>query len=97
VTQRRSSDQAHVERIRKAYDTVAEDYADALSGQLTSQPVERHTLERFARRVGTGGTVLDVGGGRAHVTAHLASLGLNVRGIELSPNMLASRESDNQT
>lgn len=73
---------------RAFYDALAEDYEDRLATDLTTMPVDRGMLAAFAELVGAG-PVADVGCGPGRVTAHLASLGLEVRGIDLSPVMVA--------
>ncbi|MFF7752818.1 class I SAM-dependent methyltransferase [Streptomyces sp. NPDC007971] len=75
---------------RGFYDAVAEDYAERFRGETaTRTPLERALLGAFAELVGPGGTVADLGCGPGWVTAHLASLGLDVFGLDLSESMLA--------
>ncbi|BCB90229.1 class I SAM-dependent DNA methyltransferase [Phytohabitans suffuscus] len=78
----------HVAETRTAYDTVAADYADLLKGALAEAPLERALLGAFAELVGDG-AVADVGCGPGRITTHLAGLGLDVRGVDLSPRMVA--------
>ena len=77
----------HLERTRLAYDTVAVDYARVLAAGLRSDPVERLVLARFA--AGLPGPVVEVGCGPGRITGPLAELGLAVRGVDLSPQMVA--------
>jgi SAM-dependent methyltransferase len=77
----------HLERTRRAYDTVAADYARILAGGLPSDPTDRLVLTRFA--AGLRGPVVEVGCGPGRMTGPLAELGLTVRGIDLSPEMVA--------
>ncbi|WP_395726281.1 class I SAM-dependent DNA methyltransferase [Nakamurella sp.] len=77
----------HLERTRLAYDTVAVDYARMLAGGLPSDPTDRLVLARFA--AGLRGPVVEVGCGPGRMTGLLAELGLAVRGIDLSPEMVA--------
>jgi SAM-dependent methyltransferase len=72
---------------RASYDAVAAEYAANLSGELAGKPMDREWLAGFARRV--AGPVADLGCGPGHVTAHLAGLGMDVVGIDLSPGMVA--------
>jgi SAM-dependent methyltransferase len=72
---------------RTAYDTVAADYADLLRDQLASNPADRAVLGLFAELV--AGPVADIGCGPGRITGHLRGLGLDVFGVDLSPEMVA--------
>lgn len=80
----------HLTPTRSAYDALATRYLDQISTQLRSKPFDRAVLAAFAEGVlaAGGGPVVDVGCGAGAVTDHLASLGLSIRGIDLSPVML---------
>ncbi|MET7451261.1 methyltransferase domain-containing protein [Streptomyces sp. NPDC005574] len=80
---------------RTFYDTVADDYADRFTEELTARPVERAVLAVFAELVGAGGAVADVGCGPGRTTGRLASMGLSVRGLDLSESMLAIARREN--
>ncbi|MGW7818670.1 class I SAM-dependent methyltransferase [Streptomyces puniciscabiei] len=73
---------------RTFYDTVAEDYAAHFGDHLGDKPLERALLRAFAELVGTAGIVADLGCGTGVATAYLASLGLDVFGLDLSESML---------
>ncbi|MEU8027699.1 methyltransferase domain-containing protein [Streptomyces sp. NPDC049099] len=73
---------------RTFYDTVAEDYADHFRNPLADRPLERALLAAYAELVGPDRPVADLGCGPGAVTAHLASLGLSVSGLDLSESML---------
>ncbi|MFI6026478.1 class I SAM-dependent DNA methyltransferase [Amycolatopsis magusensis] len=79
----------HVTRTRAAYDTVAESYAEVLRDELAASPWDRAMLTTFAELVGTTGPVGDLGCGPGRLTGYLASLGLDVFGVDLSPGMVA--------
>ena len=81
---------AELDAIRESYDTVAVDYADLLRDALAASPHDRAVLGLFAELVlATGdGPVLDVGCGPGRITGHLARLGLDAFGIDLSPGMV---------
>ncbi|WP_327745240.1 class I SAM-dependent methyltransferase [Streptomyces europaeiscabiei] len=81
----------HLHATRASYDTVAADYEKLLRDELASSPFERAMLDVFAERVlgAGGGHVADLGCGPGRVTGHLASLGLDICGIDLSPEMIA--------
>ncbi|MEV0907242.1 class I SAM-dependent DNA methyltransferase [Streptomyces hokutonensis] len=78
------------------YDAVAEDYAEMFAGELTG-PRDGAVLAEFAELVnrGGGGQVADLGCGPGRTTAHLASLGLDVFGLDLSGSMLAIARREN--
>lgn len=79
---------------RAAYNTVAVDYAQLVGTELsevTEGPQGRALLAAFAelvKNVGSG-LVADLGCGPGRATAYLASLGLSVFGVDLSPEMVA--------
>ena len=79
-----------VTETRTAYDTVAASYAQLLDGALAASPWDRALLAVFAEQVlaAGGGAVADLGCGPGRVTAHLAGLGLDVSGVDLSPGMV---------
>lgn len=80
----------HETRTRESYDRVAADYAALLDGTLADLPIMRAMFGAFAERVDAtgGGPVLDVGCGPGQITAHLATLGLDMSGCDLSPGMI---------
>jgi SAM-dependent methyltransferase len=82
------SEPPFVAQVREFYDAMAVDYEHLMGTQLDARPVERSVLALFAELVGPGATVLDAGCGPGRVTAHLAALGLDARGIDLSPVMV---------
>ncbi|GHJ60323.1 hypothetical protein NOK12_28410 [Nocardioides sp. OK12] len=76
------------ERVRAAYAAVAGPYAERFSGELDDLPFERWLLERVVQAA-DGLPVVDAGCGPGHVTAHLAGLGADARGLDLTPEMVA--------
>ena len=74
--------------IRESYDRVAQAYAQQFSGELEHKPLDRALLAAFAELVRGRGRVLDVGCGPGHVSAHLHALGVEVGGLDLSPEMV---------
>lgn len=85
---------------RAAYDTVAVSYARLLAGALAASPHERAALACYAELLrdqtreaddgaGRRPRVVEVGCGPGRITGHLAGLGLDVSGIDLSPAMVA--------
>ncbi|MFD9698697.1 class I SAM-dependent DNA methyltransferase [Lentzea sp. NPDC059081] len=72
---------------KAAYDAVAGLYAELFGDVLKTLPMERGVLAAFAEM--TDGPVADLGCGPGHLTAHLAGLGLDAFGVDLSPEMVA--------
>ena len=79
---------ADLEAVRASYDRVADTYVELDVGSVSSEPWLRAALAAFAEVAGQLGPVLDVGCGPGTITAHLARLGLDVRGVDLSPRMI---------
>ncbi|MFE6872539.1 class I SAM-dependent DNA methyltransferase [Kitasatospora sp. NPDC057692] len=75
---------------RTFYDAVAADYADRYGGALATATWDRAVLAAFAELVATagGGPVAELGCGPGRITGHLAALGLDVSGLDLSPRMV---------
>ncbi|MFI5778313.1 class I SAM-dependent methyltransferase [Nocardia sp. NPDC051570] len=82
----RTSERADVVATRAAYDAMAERYAAFAAGEMAKRPFDRAMLRAFADVV--RGRVAEVGCGPGRIAAHLAGLGLEVFGIDLSPEMI---------
>ncbi|MEN3265288.1 MAG: hypothetical protein V7646_2182, partial [Pseudonocardia sp.] len=82
---------SHLESTRQSYDTVAADYHELVAEGFPADPYHRSVLGLFADLVTAAGGRLvgDLGCGPGHVAAYLAGLGLDVLGIDLSPEMVA--------
>ena len=80
---------ADLHTVRASYDRVADSYVAMNVGDLAPAPWLRAALAAFADDVRALGPVLDVGCGPGTVTAHLAGLGVDVSGVDLSPRMVA--------
>jgi SAM-dependent methyltransferase len=80
---------ADLELVRSSYDRVADAYVEMNAGDLAPWPWLRGALAAFADEVRGLGPVLDVGCGPGLVTAHLAGLGVDASGVDLSPRMVA--------
>jgi len=80
--------------VRDSYDRVADNYARMVAaealGDIRQQPWLRAAIDVFADAVGGIGPVLDVGCGPGTVTAYLQERGLDVSGVDLSPQMIAN-------
>ncbi|GAA4914437.1 methyltransferase family protein [Actinomycetospora succinea] len=75
------------EATRAGYDAIAASYAEHFRDELAKAALDRAVLGAFAELV--EGDVLEVGSGPGGVTAHLHGLGVRVRGVDLSPAMVA--------
>lgn len=78
-----------VENVRADYDRIAEEYARRIYDELRHKPADCELLTRFAAQVKGRGTVCDIGCGPGHVARFLKDAGMNVFGLDLSPQMLA--------
>lgn len=83
------SEPSWLQATRRAYDTVAVDYASLLRTELEAKPLDRALLTAFAELVRGAGPVADLGCGPGRVAAHLRDLGVDVFGVDLSPAMVA--------
>jgi ubiquinone/menaquinone biosynthesis C-methylase UbiE len=84
------------EAIRKAYDAVADAYAQRFADELSHKALDRALLGAFVEQLPSrGGLIGDVGCGPGHVARYLKSLGFRSTGVDLSPAMVKiARRSD---
>jgi ubiquinone/menaquinone biosynthesis C-methylase UbiE len=75
------------DEILTTYDAIAEQYAIDYFEELARKPFDRELLAKFAELM-QGGRVCDMGCGPGHVGRYLASLGLDVLGVDISPSMI---------
>ncbi|HWE89758.1 MAG TPA: class I SAM-dependent methyltransferase, partial [Pseudonocardiaceae bacterium] len=89
------TDEPHLSATRLAYDTVAVSYAEQVPA-VEEDPMDHALLGAFANLVlaAGGGPVVEVGCGTGRVTGCLDRAGLDVSGIDLSPEMLAVARRD---
>lgn len=89
----------HLSATTEAYDAIAELYAEIARDYLDPLPLDRAVLAAFAEHVGTAdgavsepesssALVAELGCGPGYVTSHLAKLGLDAFGVDLSPVMI---------
>jgi SAM-dependent methyltransferase len=76
---------------RDGYDRVAAVYAERFHHHLDDKPVDLAVISAFAGLVlkGPNSQVIDVGCGTGATTALLDGCGVDVSGVDLSPNMIA--------
>ena len=81
---------------RSSYDIDATGYAEKVQGLLDEMPYLRASLTLFAELVqgAGGGPVADIGCGPGYVSGYLHDAGVDVFGIDLSPEMIAIARRD---
>lgn len=84
------------DRVRLAYDTVAETYAKLLPDTRAEAPIDLAVVDAFASAVTAGDDpqVLDAGCGAGRMSRYLAERGCLVQGIDLSSSMVAIARRD---
>jgi ubiquinone/menaquinone biosynthesis C-methylase UbiE len=79
--------------VQETYDRVAGEYADRIFDELAGKPFDREILDRLAQLTFSLGPVCDLGCGPGQVARYLHDgwheRGLEVVGIDLSPEMVA--------
>ena len=74
--------------VSQMYDTVAEEWAAAFSGEHEKKPMDQETLHRFRREIGGRRPVWDFGCGPGNTTEYLRNLGIEASGLDLSEGIL---------
>lgn len=72
-----------------SYERIAGEYTAHIAGELAYKPLDRHLLSWFAERVQGLWPVWDLGCGPGHVAGYLHDRGVDVRGLDLSAEMVA--------
>lgn len=82
---------SYLQTTRAGYDAIAVPYEEFARDALANKPFDAAMLAAFAHvvRAGGGGLVAEVGTGPGRVAAHLHGLGVDVFGVDLSPEMVA--------
>jgi len=75
-------------KIEKAYDVVAKEYADAFLDEHGKKPKDREMLLRFSREIGDRRPVWDLGCGPGQTAQYLKDLGVDISGLDLSEQLL---------
>lgn len=78
---------SHTDEVRRAYDKVADSYGALVNGMIRTLPLERAAMEMFSALVGEGRAV-EVGCGTGRASGRLDALGVDIYGIDLSPEMI---------
>jgi ubiquinone/menaquinone biosynthesis C-methylase UbiE len=78
--------------VQASYDDAARAYADRLYSELAGKPFDREVLDRMIEKVGSLGTICDLGCGPGQIARYLKDRGAEVNGIDLSPGMIAEAQ-----
>jgi len=76
--------------LQASYDRVAQSYADEYFAELERKPFDREVLDEFAAAVRDQGAVCEIGCGPGQIARYLKDRGVNIRGIDLSPQMVSA-------
>jgi SAM-dependent methyltransferase len=77
------------DRLIDSYDLIAERYADHRVGLLARVAHDVDLLDRYAAAIRDSGRVCDLGCGTGTIARQLASRGVDVFGVDISPGMVA--------
>ena len=75
-------------KVKNLYNTVAEEYAEAFSGEHEKKPKDQEILHRFSQEIGDRRPVWDFGCGPGQTTKYLKNLGIEISGLDLSERTL---------
>lgn len=85
----------HPNPTQWSYDRVAGEYARRMLHELDHKPRDRELLDQFAQQVKGKGHAADLGCGPGQVARYLHDHGVDVVGIDLSPQMVALARQEN--
>src|SRR4030095_9555913 len=77
-----------IDDLQRSYDAVAEDYTRNFRDELDHKPFDRKMLDWLIEKVGSNGTICDLGCGPGQIAAYLHAQGANACGIDLSNEMV---------
>lgn len=81
--------QSKTRDVQVTYNRIAEEYARRIYDELRHKPLDRQLLDRFAASVpDSAGVVCELGCGPGQVARYLQGRGLQVRGMDMSEEML---------
>ena len=89
-------DPLDIHSVRRAYDTVANDYATYLPDTRAEASLDLAMIDAFIEAVGTSADVrvLYAGCGTGRMSRYVAARGCRVEGVDLSSNMVAMARRD---
>ena len=83
-----------VSRTRDYYNAVGARYLELFQNEMEEKPFDRQVILDFARKMGKGAKILDVGCGPCgHISRILADAGCEVTGIDLSETCVSLAQS----
>jgi SAM-dependent methyltransferase len=74
--------------LQSGYDRIAEDYATEFFEELKRKPFDCRLLDEFAESVREAGVVCELGCGPGQVARYLKDRGVDMRGVDLSVEMV---------
>jgi SAM-dependent methyltransferase len=74
--------------LQTGYDRIAENYATEFFEELKRKPFDSQLLDEFAESVRGAGVVCELGCGPGQVARYLKDRGVDVRGVDLSAEMV---------
>jgi SAM-dependent methyltransferase len=74
--------------VAGSYDRVADEYVARIYDELRHKPLDRQLLDRFADSVREVGLACDMGCGPGQVARYLHEQGVQICGVDLSPEMI---------
>lgn len=80
--------------VSVVYDQLAVDYAAYFPGTEPEAPIDLAVLDQLVALLGGSTQVLDAGCGTGRISRYLADRGCAVRGLDISPGMLAMTRRD---
>ncbi|HEX8178036.1 MAG TPA: methyltransferase domain-containing protein [Pyrinomonadaceae bacterium] len=83
------------EELQQSYDRVAADYAAQFRDELAQKPFDRKMLDWLAEKVSGLGAICDMGCGPGQVARYLHAQGVQVCGVDLSPEMVRQAQALN--
>ncbi len=85
------------EQVRAAYDVRADEFAEAFRSTEPEQSIELAMVEHFTAQLPGPRHVLDAGCGTGRFMPILGSLGCEVQGLDISPNMIRHAQQKHPT
>jgi len=82
-------------KIKRVYDRIAVEYAQAFTGEHEKKPKDREVLQRFSREIGKRKPVWDLGCGPGQTVRYLKDMGVEISGLDLSEKLLDQAKAAN--